>query len=251
MKWLCKAISKLFKGIVYKPPTEQASQDGSEVTTEPKATEEPKTERESRFLWCLDNGHGIYTQGKRSPILEDGRQLLEYSFNRDIVNRIAEQLDKIGINYFIVVPEIEVGNALEMRVKRANNEPSELPKIFVSVHANAAPTKNINDWCDENIKGIETWFYHQSQTGRKIANIFQRHLIEQTGFKDRKLKSRPEEQFYALRKTGMPAILTENGFYNNLGECKELLNEEVRDKIAWAHVLAILEIEEKGITFKN
>ena len=45
----------------------------------------------------------------------------------------------------------------------------------------------------------------------------------------------------------MPAVLTENGFYNNKEECKLLLQDDIRQKIADAHVAAILEIEKNGI----
>ncbi len=45
----------------------------------------------------------------------------------------------------------------------------------------------------------------------------------------------------------MPAILTENGFYNNKTEVLFLMSEEGRQKIADAHVAAILEIEQNGL----
>jgi N-acetylmuramoyl-L-alanine amidase len=44
----------------------------------------------------------------------------------------------------------------------------------------------------------------------------------------------------------MPAVLTENGFYNNLREAKEMMDDSVRQKIADAHVSAILYIEKHG-----
>jgi len=31
-----------------------------------------------KITWLLDNGHGDDTPGKRSPMLIDGRQFLEY-----------------------------------------------------------------------------------------------------------------------------------------------------------------------------
>ena len=40
----------------------------------------------------LDNGHGIETPGKRSPIWKDGTQLFEWEFNRDVVRHIASKL---------------------------------------------------------------------------------------------------------------------------------------------------------------
>ncbi|MEM9821629.1 MAG: N-acetylmuramoyl-L-alanine amidase [Bacteroidota bacterium] len=224
-------------------PSEGPIETPIEVTTEPT---EVKPAHKARYLWCLDNGHGQLTKGKRSPKLPNGDQLLEYRFNRDIVKRIIKALDEIGVQYFNVVPEVDTDNFLEGRVKRANKKSAELPKLFVSIHANAAPAPH-GKWSNPKVSGIETWYFHNSSRGRKMAAIFQKHLIDATGWKNRHIKSRPTKQFYVLRNTSMTAVLTENGFYNNLEECKLLLKEEIRQKIADAHVKAILEIEKKGL----
>lgn len=221
----------------------------NEPVVDPGELEEPEPAKpKGRYLWCLDNGHGQKTAGKRSPVFDDGNsQLLEYEFNRDIVRRIALELDKHGISYYNVVPETDIDDFLQGRVDRANGFETELPKLFVSVHSNAAPARSSNHWASDSIKGIETWHYHGSKRGQLMASIFQRHLIEKTKFNNRHLKSRPESQFYVLRKTKMTAVLTENGFYNNKNEALNLMKEEVRQKIADAHVAAILEIEENGL----
>jgi N-acetylmuramoyl-L-alanine amidase len=203
--------------------------------------------RQPRFLWCLDNGHGSQTPGKRSPVFDDGEtQFFEYEFNRDIVRRIIEKLKKEGVQYYNVVPEVDIDNFLQGRVERANKKSSSLPKIYVSIHSNAAPAQSSKHWAADNIKGIETWYFHGSKKGQKLASIFQRHLIEFTGFNNRHLKSQPDRQFYVLRKTMMPSVLTENGFYNNKREAQQLMKDSVRQQIADAHVAAILELEENG-----
>ncbi|MEZ5039678.1 MAG: N-acetylmuramoyl-L-alanine amidase [Saprospiraceae bacterium] len=210
----------------------------------PVENEKPK----GRYLWCLDNGHGSYTKGKRSPVFDDGiTQFLEYEFNRDVVRRIVTQLEEHGIPHYVVVPEEDVDDFLKERVDRANAKKSDIPKVFVSVHSNAAPAKSAKDWASASINGIETWYFHNSKKGQKVAAIFQKHLIDQTGLHNRHLKSRPEKQFYVLRNTKMTAVLTENGFYNNKAEAAKLMTTEMRQKIADAHVIAIIEIEKNGI----
>ena len=211
----------------------------------------PSTDHKPRYMWCLDNGHGMETRGKRSPVYTDDKgtevQFLEYEFNRDIVAKMIEALEKLGIKYFNVVPEVEIGDFLKGRVDRANQLRSSLPKIYVSIHANAGPASTIQDWTSDSINGIETWYFHGSKRGQKIAGIFQKHLIEATNFKSRGLKSKSKGQFYVIRKTNMTSVLTENGFYNNRFEVKDLMNPEVRQKIADAHVKAIQEIEANGL----
>ena len=236
--------------------TEEKTKVEPEITipteTDPVVEETPtevgnsQPKHTPRYLWCLDNGHGKKTAGKRSPKLPNGDQLLEYEFNRDIVKRIIEELDKKGVRYFNVVPEVDIDNFLDGRVKRANSKKSDLPKLLVSVHSNAAPAPT-GKWSSPSISGIETWFFHNSSRGRKVAAVFQKHLVEKTDWKNRHIKSRASKQFFVLRKTNMTAVLTENGFYNNKEECKLLLKDSIRQKIADAHVEAIMEIEEKGI----
>lgn len=231
-----------------------SQEDASEnVSNDPEAGEQNNPTSEThkpRYMWCLDNGHGSKTAGKRSPKFTlDGEeiQFLEYEFNRDIVARIMKALDEHGVQYYNVVPEVHVGNILSTRVDRANFLKSKLPKVYVSIHSNAGPAPTDKDWTNNNINGIETWFYHNSRRGQKVANAFQKHLIAETGLKDRGLKSRASGQFYVIRKTAMTAVLTENGFYNNQVEVQKLIDDKFRQKIADAHVKAILELEKNGI----
>jgi N-acetylmuramoyl-L-alanine amidase len=113
------------------------------------------------------------------------------------------------------------------------------------VHSNAAGMAG--EW--SAAEGIETWFSGNSRKGKALASAFQAHLMAHLGWKDRGIRFHepPEKAFYVLRKTSMPAVLTENGFYTNLEETRKLLDPAVRQKIAQAHVDAILEIEQKGI----
>lgn len=222
------------------------------IETEPEVVlPKPGTDipqHQPRYLWCLDNGHGKKTPGKRSPVFDDGKtQFFEYEFNRDIVKRITKELEALGVKYFITVPEVDIDDFLAGRVERANNKKSNLPKLFVSVHSNAAPAASASSWGPPTVSGVETWFYHGSQRGQKLAAVFQKYLIDATGFKNRHIKSKPEGQFYVLRKTNMTAVLTENGFYNNKKEAIELMKDDVRQKIADAHVRAIMEIEKDGL----
>lgn len=225
------------------PPTPTTPTTPSTPTTPTTPAAKP------RYLWCLDNGHGKLQPGKRSPLFDDGtNRFFEYEFNRDVVEKIMKELKKKGVKYYDVVPDFnDVGSFLAERVERANKKKSDLPKLYVSVHSNAGPAASAEDWIADSIKGTETWYAQNSTKGKKLAAVFQKHLILKTGFKNRNLKSTAEKPLYVLEKTVMPAILTENGFYNNKAEVKELMKDSVRQKIADAHVEAILEIEKNGI----
>jgi len=193
-----------------------------------------------KFLWILDNGHGKATAGKRSPLLDDGRQLLEYEFNRDIVSRLMLLLESQDLSFHNLVPEVDGDISLQARVDRANKLKTPLAKLYLSVHANAAS----DQW--SNASGIETFCYRFNSKSERLARIFQNNLIDASGWRNRGVK---EAGFYVLKNTKMPAILTENGFYSNPDECRKLLDPEWRDKIATAHLYAIQEIEETGYNF--
>jgi len=240
-------IVDLPEEIAETPPPEISPVDNTPVdnTPEPKPEPEPETPEptvpQRRFLWCLDNGHGKLTAGKRSPKLKDGSRFFEYEFNRIIVKGIIKELKKHGVEYYNVVPEVNVDNFLKGRVLRANNVSVDLPKIFLSVHSNAGP----GTWT--SAKGLETWFFHGSRTGRKLAAVFQQQLVNELGWTNRGIKSQPTKQFFVLRRTNMPAVLTESGFYNNRQQVLQLLDKKVQQQIIKAHVAAILYFEKHGL----
>ena len=201
-----------------------------------------------RFLWLLNAGHGKLTPGKRSPVSpHTGERLFEYEINRDILRLIKIDLDVMDINYVDVVPEVEVGNFLRERVERANNFPSSIPKFYLSIHHNAGPAPDLDTFTHPTARGVEVWYYHASEKGRKAARIFQRHLVEQTGLRDRGIKSKKAGEFYELKATKMVANVGEGGFYNNAEELEKLQDPAFRKSIARAYVLGILEIEENGL----
>ena len=219
---------------------------GGEAAPEPPL--EASLTHTPRYLWCLDNGHGEGTPGKRSGLFEDGSQLFEYEFNRGVNNILMAKLDEIGVKYYNVVPEVEGDILLGTRVSRANNKETDLPggKIYVSIHANA---NGSSGWDPANARGIETWFYGGSWRSKKIASAFHRHLIKDMGWKDRALRYHDpySRSFYVLRKTSMPAILLENGFYTSREEAELLRLDEIREQLANAYVKAIMDIEKNGI----
>lgn len=214
-----------------------------EIEAAPVEVAEVKPGQPQKYLWCLDNGHGELQEGKRAPAKVDGKLFEEWEFNRDIVRRIIESLKRNGIAYYNVVPETQVGSFLKGRVDRANEKASDLPKIYVSIHANAAGLDAPGQFRN-GITGLETFHFPGSQSGKRLATVFQRYMVDELGWRDRGVKEYP---FYVLKHTSMPSVLTENGFYTDEEQTRKLLSDEWRQKIANAHIRAIMEIERDGI----
>lgn len=199
------------------------------------------------IMVILDNGHGIDTAGKRSPKFSDGSQFFEWKFSRDVVSRIAEKLQKLNIRHFILVPE-ERDISLTERANRANaiyNQNKD--KCFlVSVHANAAGMGN--RWM--SARGWSVWTTKGKTKADDIATIFWKEMKSE--FPDHLMRMDTsdgdvdwESNFTILYKTICPAILTENFFQDNQEDCKLLMSEEGREKIANAHVGAIQRVIEE------
>ena len=199
----------------------------------------------SKTLVILDNGHGIDTPGKRSPIWSNNTQLFEWKFNRNIVDYIIQYLQVANISYVKLVEETQ-DISLKDRVDRINSifkEYKDKYKIYlISVHGNAAdnaPTAN----------GIEVFTSIGETKSDIIAEVFYEKL-KNLGWKmrpNRSNKGGKEENFYILKNSYCPAVLTENGFYTNEEECKKMLDYYWQKEIALAHYKAIQDIEFKNL----
>ena len=189
----------------------------------------------------LDNGHGEETPGKRSP---DGK-FREYRFNRVIVSMIAEQLEKMGIPYHILVPETK-DISLKERVIRANKIHKEQHAngktvILISVHANAAGGSgwsNATGWSGWTSKGV-------TESDTVAACLYQaaHEVLDPKGTKIRKDMADGdedyEENFYIIYKSSMPAVLTENFFMTTKTDVAYLESEEGKKDIVDIHVKGI------------
>lgn len=189
----------------------------------------------------LDNGHGEDTPGKRSP---DGK-FREYKFNRVIVSLIADELEKIGIPYCILVPETN-DISLKERVIRANKIHKEQHAngktvILLSIHVNAAAGSgwsNATGWSGWTSKGVT-----ESDTIATCLYQAAHEVLDVKGKKIRKDMSDGdedyEENFYIIYKSSMPAVLTENFFMTTKTDVAYLESEEGKKDIVDIHIKGI------------
>lgn len=228
------------------------------VTVEETTVGEPVTVEEkhrysgSSLVVLLDNGHAKSTPGKRSPMLDDGRQFFEYEFNRDVVARIAAALKEEGIRHHILVPEVDKDIALTERANRANKWCKTYGTkncLFISVHSNAYG--NGKTWTEPGRWSVWTTVgvTKSDETAKVFYDVAEEYL-EPYGFscRDGKVQGNGnngpgyESNFTVLYKTWCPAILTENLFYTNKKECEWLMTDKGRQVIADIHVEAIKRI---------
>lgn len=204
----------------------------------------------------IDPGHGGDDTGAVGP-----RGLEEKDVTLSVAMKLSRILkEKLGCRV-LLTRDSDVFVPLEERTAFANRNGADL---FISIHANAAPSKEA--------KGVETFFLSFESTdedARRVA-AFENAILKEdknrgagqddlkeilmdlvqteshhessvlaeavhtsmlniTGYEDRGVKQAP---FVVLIGAAMPAILVEVGFISNPAEEKKLSSEKVHSKIA-------------------
>ena len=206
-----------------------------------------------RFHWILDAGHGglhpktgeYQTRGKRSPIFPtpnkyEGEVLYEGVRNRQVLKCLKELLDENDFKYSIVSEDWK-DNSLSDRVSKANKIAETKDNcIYVSIHHNAYG----KGW--NTAHGLSTYHFPKSDKGLRLASVFNSNVVEEMGWRNRGIKT---ANFYVLKYTSMPSVLTENGFMTNLKEAEVLMSNEGSYQISLSHFNAIKEITDRGLKF--
>ena len=186
----------------------------------------------------LDAGHGKDTPGKCAP----DKSLYEWQWTREIVAMLCERLYGLeNMQTVILVPE-EIDVPLKERVRRVNTiyhdaKIAGKECLLISIHINAA---GHGTW--KNASGWSVWVSNNaSDKSKQFAQIAYREAVSM-GLQGNRVV--PEEQywtsnFYILKNTPCPAVLTENLFQDNHDDVEFLKSDEGREKIVDLHFNAI------------
>jgi N-acetylmuramoyl-L-alanine amidase len=171
-------------------------------------------------LIAIDDGHGMETPGKRTPLFSGTTTYMhENEFNNAVAQMLKTNLEKCGFNTLMVAP----GNTdipLKVRTDTANNAKADL---YISIHANALNGR----WGEQ--RGVSTYHYPNSRESNLAAIIIHRQLIKGTKQKDRGVLT---ADFHVLRETTMPSVLVECAFMDNIEEAKLLMSDAFRRECA-------------------
>ena len=193
------------------------------------------------MLILLDPAHGHNTPGKRSP---DGK-LLEYAYTRELARQIVKILKSRDYDAELLVPEDD-DIPLSERVRRTNAHCQALGKsnvILISLHINAAGdgTKwmNATGWSCYTCKG-QTESDRLADCLYKAAEQILKNQVIRT---DCARDGDPdwEENFYILRHSLCPAVLTENFFMDSSVEILFLQSKIGQQAVVDAHTKGIIE----------
>jgi N-acetylmuramoyl-L-alanine amidase len=176
-------------------------------------------------LIAIDDGHGVDTAGKRTPILPNGEvseigrnYMNENLFNREVVSFLDVELKRCGFNTLLVANG-DADIPLETRTKIANDAKADL---YVSVHANA----NNGQWGTWG--GIETLV--TTKRMNELGKTIHKYMLQGTTLRDRGVKD--GSGLWVIRKTNMPAVLVECGFMDSIQDHVYLLTDAYRKECA-------------------
>jgi len=116
--------------------------------------------------------------------------------------------------------------------------------LLVSIHQNSFPKSSVS--------GPQVFYYNNSSNSRKLAEFIQLRLIEFLETPKRRA-AKPNDDYYMLKQTDIPAVIVECGFLSNDNEKNKLLDEKYQQKTAWAVYMGVLdyfeaEKENRGIS---
>ena len=188
----------------------------------------------------IDNGHGQFTAGKRSP---DGL-FREYEYNRLIASRVTAELLDCDYDAQLLVPEIS-DIPLAERCRRVNAVCDELGAsnvILVSIHVNASGSDgkwhSASGWSAYTTPGIT----RADLLAYDLYEAAKKYLV---GQKIRLFNGPKEPDFesnlYLLKHTKCAAVLTENMFQDCLSDVSFLQNHSGMEAITMLHVEGITE----------
>ena len=187
----------------------------------------------------IDNGHGQFTPGKRSP---DG-EFREYRYNRIVARRITSKLKELGFDAELLVPEDD-DISLSERCRRVNawcllhgKKNAICISIHFNAHGNGSQWTQASGWSIYTSKGNTA----ADELATAIAEAAKTNLPAmkmRADFSDGDIDW--EEDFKILRGTLCPCVLSENGFMTNEKECRWLQTEEALSALVTTHVDGIV-----------
>ena len=169
---------------------------------------------------------------------------VEYEWSKEICERLKAQLEAFGFNAEIVYQKTFYGpsQGLKQPVDDINRKASK-DDIAVFIHSNAMGTGAETDH-PANYFSVFT-----AESCSKKSTVLAEDYI--WAVKQRLIGTRvlpvQKKNFYVIKNTKCPAILTENGFYTNKKQREWLMSETGKQAIVDIHIDCIVAFIQKGL----
>lgn len=204
------------------------------------------------YTWLLDAGHGGITGGLNYTTapgkmwkFASGKVIYEGVINREIASLICLALNDYGVNYRLIY-DYSVDTSLVERAKEANILHAHFGNcVGLSIHSNSSAVPGAG-------KGFEVFTSIGETPSDIFAKVIHRKItafLPEFAFREDYADGDPdkESKLYILRKTNCPFVLVENLFFDREEEADFLLTARGRERIAFALVEAIIEVEKSKL----
>lgn len=210
----------------------------------------------------LGTAHSADIAGKRSP----DNKFREYEYSRKVANGVKVGLEAKGVHVIIDIPDNYISSNQSVELKKRMNIVNNICAkygagncAYVSIHVNAAGADgkwhNAGGWCIFTTKGQN----NSDKLATCIHEVAQEELKEysqyvEEGKKDGEYTKAQkgvradysdgdpdlEANFYVIKHTACPSVLTENMFQDTNADVDWLTSEEGFNIIVDIHVKGIL-----------
>lgn len=187
-----------------------------------------------KIIVVVDAGHG----GSDPGAVYGG--VNEKHLNLDMALKLGKLLEQKGLKV-LYTRKTDVFVSLKQRAVLANNAKAAL---FISIHNNALPY-------NLSYRGTETLFalptagksYPFKINSQALASIIQNELVSSLKTTNHGLKYRPN--LSVLKRTLMPAVITEISYMTNKGDLASLNNNNFRQNAANAISIGVIKALKK------
>ncbi len=170
----------------------------------------------------VDAGHGGADAGARGP------HYYEKDLTLKAAQAVREALEARGA-LVIMTRETDVAVELSERPALANRQNAEL---FISIHCNSSAANN-------TARGVETYWHWRRPQSRRLAQALHRRLLTATSNNDRGIRS--NRDLCVCREAGMPSVLLELGFIDNVQDEAQLASRDFQRLLAEELALGVLD----------
>ncbi len=175
----------------------------------------------------LDAGHGGVDPGK---IGINGS--IESEINLNIVKKLKTYLEENGVEV-ILTRETEDGLYEESDTNKKRSDMEKRCEIINEASPDMLVSIHQNSYSSEGVKGAQVFYFKNSGDGEKIAEIIQKHLIDEVD-QDNGRQHKENGNYYILKNVSCPAVIVECGFLSNYSEAELLVSDEYQEKVAIA-----------------
>ena len=198
----------------------------------------------AKYLVGIDAGHGMNTEGKRTPSLKEdlyidgrlvkkkGQCIHEFEWNIGVSNYLAKALERCGVDYiYLMDKDGSTDTQISTRASKANKAKCD---IVVSDHYNAfgGCSKFLDRKGGLLVLRTQNCSSKSIKLGELVAKQLEKDIDYGYSYGLQKDVDISGFTLGILRQTNMPTILIEYGFMDVLKEAKLMLDTKYQKKCA-------------------